>query len=63
VLPESQWDTWLDVDNHDVGALSKLLVPMAADELVAWRVSTRVGKADNEGPDLIEPEPAEASAK
>jgi putative SOS response-associated peptidase YedK len=56
VLPESQWDTWLDVDNHDVAALGKLLVPLPADELVAWRVSTRVNKADNEGSELIEPE-------
>ncbi len=33
VLPESQWDTWLDVDNHDVAALRKLLVPVPAEEL------------------------------
>ena len=54
VLPESQWDTWLDVENHDVGALRKLLVPFPARELEAWEVSTRVNKADNNGPELLE---------
>ena len=53
VLPESAWDTWLDVDNHDTASLAKLLVPMPADELEAWTVSTLVNKADNNGPELI----------
>src|SRR4029079_5006303 len=58
VLPETEWDTWLDVDTHDVAALHRLLVPLPARELEAWTVSTRVNKADNDGPDLIEPEAA-----
>jgi putative SOS response-associated peptidase YedK len=62
VLPESQWDTWLDVDNHDVASLRKLLVPFPDGELEAWAVSTRVNKADNNGPELLEPEPAAAPA-
>ena len=62
VLPESQWDTWLDVDNHDVAALRKLLVPFPAGELEAWAVSTLVNKADNNGPELLDPEPVPADA-
>jgi putative SOS response-associated peptidase YedK len=54
VLPESEWDTWLDVENHDVGALRKLLVPLPARELEAWEVSTLVNKADNNGPELLD---------
>ena len=54
VLPESAWDTWLDVENHDTAALKELLVPLPADELEAWTVSTLVNKADNNGPELIE---------
>jgi len=54
VLPESQWDRWLDVDNRDVARLQKLLVPLPAVELEAWRVSTLVNKADNNGPELLD---------
>ena len=50
VLPESAWDTWLDVENHDTAALKELLVPLPADELEAWTVSALVNKADNNGP-------------
>ena len=62
VLPESEWDTWLDVENHDVAGLRKLLVPFPAGELEAWPVSTRVNKADNNGPELLDREPVPADA-
>jgi len=54
VLPETAWDMWLDVENHDVRALRSLLVPIPAAELEAWTVSTMVNKADNNGPELID---------
>jgi putative SOS response-associated peptidase YedK len=54
VLPESEWDTWLDVENHDTAALQQLLVPSPASELEMWPVSTLVNKADNNGPELLE---------
>jgi putative SOS response-associated peptidase YedK len=63
VLPESQWDAWLDVENHDVASLRELLVPFPAGELEAWAVSTRVNKTDNNGPELLEPEPETATAQ
>ena len=50
VLPESEWGTW----NHDTVTLHKLLVPSPASELEMWPVSTRVNKADNNGPELLE---------
>ena len=54
VLPESKWDTWLDVENRDTAKLHELLVPSPASELELWPVSTLVNKADNNGPELIE---------
>ena len=54
ILPEPEWDTWLDADNHDVGALGNLLVPLPGDELEAWPVTTLVNKPVNNGPELIE---------
>ena len=57
VLPDDAWDTWLDVDNHDVASLAKLLVPIPAPELEAWAISTLVNKADHNGPELLDPVP------
>jgi putative SOS response-associated peptidase YedK len=54
VLPESEWDAWLDVENHDTAVLHELLVPSPASELEMWPVSTLVNKADNNGPELLE---------
>jgi len=54
VLPESEWDRWLDPEFQDVDALRQLLVPAPSDQFEMWPVSTLVNKADNEGPELIE---------
>ena len=54
VLPESEWDRWLDPEFQDVDALRQLLVPAPADQFETWPVSTLVNKADNDGPELIE---------
>jgi putative SOS response-associated peptidase YedK len=55
VLPAPAWQEWLDIDNQDVAALSRLLVAAPDDALEFWPVSTLVNKATNEGPELIEP--------
>ena len=60
ILPESEWDTWLDLENNDVDALGKLLVPYQGDELEAWPVSTLVNKPVNNGPELIEAAPVDS---
>jgi putative SOS response-associated peptidase YedK len=54
VLPESEWDRWLDPEFQDVDALRQLLIPAPADQFEMWPVSTLVNKADNDGPELIE---------
>jgi putative SOS response-associated peptidase YedK len=55
VLPESAWEEWLDPDNHDVDALSRLLVPAPAEWFEAYTVSTTVNNARNNGSDLVRP--------
>ncbi|HEX6312445.1 MAG TPA: SOS response-associated peptidase [Acidimicrobiia bacterium] len=52
ILPESAWDTWLDPET-DPDTLKRLLVPAPDDLVVAYPVSLRVNRADNEGPDLV----------
>jgi len=60
ILPESEWDTWLDAENHDVKKLEELLVPFAGDELEGWPVSMLVNKPVNNGPDLLAPAPVDS---
>jgi putative SOS response-associated peptidase YedK len=54
VLPESEWDRWLDPEFDDVDALQHLLVPAPATEFEAWPVGPLVNKADNDSPELLD---------
>jgi len=54
-LPPAAWDGWLDPANDDVAALQRLLVPAPSEDFVMWPVTTLVNRADNEGPELLEP--------
>ncbi len=54
LLPPSAWPQWLDPDEHDLEALSALLVPAPDDLLVMHPVSTAVNNVRNKGPELIE---------
>jgi len=55
VLPQAVWGCWLDPSLEDPDELERLLVPAAADALVAYPVSTRVNRVGNDGPELLEP--------
>jgi len=55
VLPESAWDQWLSRDVDDVDALQSLLVPLDAEQMELWPVSTLVNKADQKGPEVAQP--------
>jgi len=61
ILPEERWATWLDRDNHDLGALGGLLVPAPEDLLTLTPVSTLVNNVRNNGPELLEPEPEQVA--
>jgi putative SOS response-associated peptidase YedK len=54
MLPESAWDTWLDVRVADRDALDPLLVPAADETIELWPVSTTVNNAGNNGPELVD---------
>ena len=58
VVPESQWDRWLDPTLTTPGELAELkglLVPAPDDSLEIYRVSRRVNSVRNDGPDLVVP--------
>jgi putative SOS response-associated peptidase YedK len=55
VLPASVWSDWLDPERQDVDAFLPLLAPLPNGELVFHPVSKAVNKADNNGPELVEP--------
>lgn len=54
LLPPSVWPQWLDPDNHDLDALTALLVPAPDDLLEMHPVSTSVNSVRNKGAELIE---------
>ncbi len=65
VLPPGAWDQWLDPANHDLAAITGLLLPAPSADFEAYPVSSRVNGVANEGPELIEalpPPPGEAEA-
>lgn len=53
ILAKKDWDAWLDPDNHNVGALEKLLRPAPRGSLAARPVSARVNSPRNNGPELL----------
>ncbi len=55
VLPPDTWDTWLDRDNDDVGALAALLQPAPDDLLELYPVGTDVNNVRNNGEQLVAP--------
>jgi putative SOS response-associated peptidase YedK len=62
LLPEREWERWLDPGFGDVDALSALLVPAPDGALVMHPVSTAVSNVRNQGPDLVTPIPPPAPA-
>jgi putative SOS response-associated peptidase YedK len=53
ILPEEQFDQWLDPKNEDVAALQELLRPYPAEEMIAFPIGTLVNSVKNQGPDCI----------
>jgi putative SOS response-associated peptidase YedK len=58
MVERARWGEWLDPARP--GSLD-LLVPAAPGRLEAYPVSTRVNSVDNNGPELVEPLPAEGA--
>lgn len=55
ILERSQFDAWLDPEEHDPDVLTEFLVPSAAGTLVKFAVDTAVNSPRNDGPQLITP--------
>jgi putative SOS response-associated peptidase YedK len=54
ILPREAWARWLDPAATEPGALAPLLVPLPADELEAFPVSTRVNDPRRDEPGCVE---------
>ena len=53
ILPESDWDTWLDSTCDDSQQLSQMLVPYDSADMQLDPVSTYVNNARHEGPECV----------
>ena len=61
LVERERYAAWLDPARSDPDDLRGLLVPAAPGRLEAYPVSTEVNSVRNNGPELVEPLPAEAS--
>jgi putative SOS response-associated peptidase YedK len=64
VIPESAWDRWLDparTDGQALAELKGLLVPADDAWLEMYPVSRKVNSVRNDGPELVEPLPADTA--
>jgi putative SOS response-associated peptidase YedK len=59
VVADSDWERWLDPTVSEPDAVRGLMLPAQTVPLDAYPVSTRVNSVRNNGPELIEPLPAE----
>ena len=55
ILKPEDYSLWLDPAITQAQTIKPLLQPYPAEEMTAWRVSTRVNNAKQEGAELIEP--------
>ncbi len=60
VLPRERWRDWLARDLQDADAVRALLAPPAPGRFAARAVTTRVNAVANNGPELLDPAPAES---
>jgi putative SOS response-associated peptidase YedK len=61
VITPDRWTDWLDPADSDPARLRELLAPAVADGLISYPVSRAVNSVRNNGPELIEREPIDAS--
>ncbi|MFG1626250.1 SOS response-associated peptidase [Kribbella sp. NPDC049227] len=58
-ITPDHWDEWLDPRNHDVDQLRGFMAPPVDGSLDMYAVSKAVNNVKNNGPDLLQPLPAE----
>jgi len=57
ILPEEDWQSWLDPEQRDAAALQELLRAFPADGMEAHAVSKHVNSPANDDPECIRPLP------
>lgn len=55
LLPQSDYEAWLDPGNEKTDALMGMLKPYPAEEMRAYPISLRVNNVKNDGPEIIKP--------
>ena len=55
ILPRDMEEFWMDSNVDDPGALGNILTPYADEAMEAYKVSTLVNSAANDGPEVIAP--------
>ena len=55
ILPPDAYTGWLDPAIREVDRVQALLTPYPAEEMVAYRVSTRVNSPAHDAPACVEP--------
>ena len=61
MVPPERWAEWLDPANDDTDAAAAFWCRPRPGALDAWPVSTLVNNVRNNGPELVDPLPAEES--
>src|SRR6201996_4014667 len=54
IISPENWDAWLGSEPASNDDLIAMLIPIAAERLTMWPVSTPLGNVKNEGPELVE---------
>lgn len=62
ILPAGAWDTWLDLENHDLHGLGTLLVPAPDTLLTMHPVAKDVNNVRDKGAHLVHPVDPDADA-
>ena len=55
ILPLESHDDWLADDQHDTGALSRLLIAYPADAMAMYEISPAIGSVKTDTPGLLQP--------
>ena len=63
LVERERYAEWLDPGLDDADRLRGLLVPAAPGRLTAYPVATTVSNVRNNGPELVEPLPAEGACR
>ncbi len=61
IVPPDAFDFWLDCANVDALTAAALFVPAPEDAMDACEISTAVNRVANDGPEVLEPPPAQTA--